>query len=120
MFEIKEHGVVLEFPNDVRVVIDPYNPKTADSLVLMASKASEVGLEEIEEDEDLGEYVGRILKEVSSAIESILGEGTLKQIFGDTPIGIFHLVDIIVYIDNQIAQYKKEFTKEYSLDRINR
>ena len=51
---------------------------------------------------------------VAASIESILGEGTVAEIFGNRPLSFSDLVDVVVYIGNEVDGYWKRIESDYA------
>ena len=120
MFKIREHGVKLEFNEDFTVYIDPYNPETAAKLIELGKALIDTSKFDVVDKDNLATYTKRLMDEMIVKIEGLLGQGSMKKIFKDMNISLLHIIDLISYIDIQVAKYKEGFMAEYSLDRVKR
>lgn len=62
-----------------------------------------------------------IMNACVDGIDSLLGEGSTKKIFGDRPISFFDITDLSHFVFTEISDYvNKDLMSKYSPQRINK
>ncbi len=109
-FEFKKNSVTLDLcgnvfevalTNDVILACDKLKNDAAE--VLPKLKQSNTAAEIIEGTYDL----------LVKGIENILGEGSVGKIFGEKPITLLDLTDIIIFIRSEISTAFQKKTQSY-------
>jgi len=62
-----------------------------------------------------------IMNACADGIDSLLGEGSTKKIFGDRPISFLDITDLSYFVFTEISDYvNKDLMSKYSPQRINK
>ena len=62
-----------------------------------------------------------IMNACADGIDSLLGEGSTKKIFGDRPISFLDITDLSHFVFTEISDYvNKDLMSKYSPQRINK
>lgn len=71
--------------------------------------------------EEVAKNAEDIINACADGIDSLLGEGSTKKIFGDRPIGFLDITDLSHFVFTEISDYvNKDLMSKYSPQRINK
>lgn len=106
-FQFKE-GLILDFGN-VQYELHPDDPDFLQTYEEQCSSFVQLGnaLKKSDKEDPVG-TVKRGCEAVKNAIEQLLGDGAVSDIFGDRPLGFYDLVDVFTYLSNSVNEYRAQ------------
>lgn len=111
-FKFRDNTLKLEI-EDKTYILDISNFKDTKKLLTIADEAVKVS-----EDGNTPETIEKMMTMMENAVDTILGEGATKEIFEDREINFLDLIDLLVFLSNEISAFRSEkLEKVYSVNR---
>ena len=111
-FKFRNNNLKLEI-EDKTYNIDITNFEQSEELLKIAQDAIKLG-----EKGNSTKNIEQIILMIEKAIDTILGKGATKEIFKDRKINLLDLIDLLVFITEEINNFRVDkLQKVYSVNR---
>lgn len=113
-FNFRDNTLKLEI-EDKLYNVDISNFEQSEKLLSIANDALKIG-----EQGNSKETVEVMISMIEDAIDTILGEGSTKEIFQNRKINLLDLLDLLAYITEEITKFRSnKLERIYSVNRKN-
>ena len=117
-FEFRDNYLKLDIAGNV-FEVDVTNPETMETITKFADEALKKS-EELKKEQhyttSLRDGIGLCLR----TIDAILGDGASEKIFEGRSVGLLDCLDVINYINTEVARGKEDAFRAYSPNRAQR
>ena len=111
-FKFRNNNLKLEIEDNI-YNIDITNFERSEELLKIAQDAIKLG-----EKGNSTENIEQIILMIEKAIDTLLGKGATKEIFKDRKINLLDLIDLLVFITEEINNFRVDkLEKVYSVNR---
>lgn len=116
-FKFRDNAVNLDFDGK-EFTLDPFDNDTLTKIEEVGIKASEIS--ESLKDKPAKEQINDMMDFMVESIDSILGKGAIKEIFGKRKIRFCDLLDIFSYIAEEMKKGRDTIVDRYSPERLKK
>ena len=117
VFKFRDNVVILDFDGK-KFTLDPFENDTLTKIEEVGLKASEIS--KSLKDKPAQEQLTEMMDFMVESIDSILGKGAIKEIFGKRKIRFCDLLDIFSYIAAEMKKGKDTIVDRYLPERLKK
>ena len=116
-FKFRDNAVNLDFDGK-EFTLDPFDEEILTKIEEVGTKARNIS--ESIGDKPAKEQLTEMMDFMAESIDSILGKGAIKEIFGKRKIRFCDLLDIFSYIADEMKKGRDTIVDRYSPERLKK
>ena len=116
-FKFRDNAINLDFDGK-EFTLDPFDEDVLTKIAEVGLKASEIS--DTLKDKPAKEQLTEMMDFMVESIDSILGKGAIKEIFGKRKIRFCDLLDIFSYITDEMKKGRDTIVDRYSPERLKK
>lgn len=117
-FEFKDNNLTLDI-SGAKFKIDTSDPELVARVLKFGEEAEEKA-NKIGKKEDFSKALEDMIEFCTTSIDTILGKGASKEIWGNRPITFFDALDVINYIMDSVKEDRSKKFNKYTPNRAKR